>query len=124
MWEQLERMHAVFWYAPEVFEEAAGLGLRHRDPVAELFPGRPTPLGAAGLGLVARTAGRTLLASNATPPWPGELHRTLWLAINVLREHRRDGHPRAAGGRAGPVWGTGATRHHRRRARETFASRG
>jgi hypothetical protein len=26
MWHQLEPVHAVFWYAPEVFEEAAGLG--------------------------------------------------------------------------------------------------
>jgi hypothetical protein len=26
MWHQLEPVHAVFWYAPEVSEEAAGLG--------------------------------------------------------------------------------------------------
>src|SRR6266487_2377387 len=26
MWHQLEPVHAVFWYAPEVFAEAAGLG--------------------------------------------------------------------------------------------------
>ena len=26
MWHQLEPVHAVFWYAPEVFEEAARLG--------------------------------------------------------------------------------------------------
>jgi hypothetical protein len=26
MWHQLEPVHAVFWYAPEVFAEAAALG--------------------------------------------------------------------------------------------------
>ena len=26
MWHQLEPVHAVFWYAPQVFDEAAGLG--------------------------------------------------------------------------------------------------
>ena len=26
MWHQLEPVHAVFWYAPEVFDEAAATG--------------------------------------------------------------------------------------------------
>jgi hypothetical protein len=28
MWHQLEPVHAVFWYAPEVFAEAAAWSLR------------------------------------------------------------------------------------------------
>jgi hypothetical protein len=27
MWHQLEPVHAVFWYAPQVFAEAAALGV-------------------------------------------------------------------------------------------------
>ena len=30
MWHQLEPIHAVFWYAPQVFAEAAGLLREHR----------------------------------------------------------------------------------------------
>lgn len=28
MWHQLEPVHALFWYAPEVFAEAAALGYK------------------------------------------------------------------------------------------------
>jgi hypothetical protein len=42
--------------------------------------------------LAAGTAGRPLAAANADLPWPGEPHLVLWHAINVLREHRGDGH--------------------------------
>ena len=28
MWHQLEPVHAVFWYAPEVFDEAAATASR------------------------------------------------------------------------------------------------
>jgi Helix-turn-helix family len=42
--------------------------------------------------LAASTAGRPLAAANADLPWPGEPHLVLWHAINVLREHRGDGH--------------------------------
>jgi hypothetical protein len=42
--------------------------------------------------LAAGTAGRQLAAANADLPWPGEPHLVLWHAINVLREHRGDGH--------------------------------
>ena len=158
MWHQLEPVHAVFWYAPEVTGEAAALGY----DVATRWPGyfawRSAPLGAAGSRLVAAafysfsprmveqhvpaawavatpqqvlaarvravdrmyrallgdligspglaeaarlaretalaagTAGRTLAAANADLPWPDEPHLVLWHAINVLREHRGDGH--------------------------------
>jgi hypothetical protein len=30
MWHQLEPVHAVFWYAPEVFAEAAAWGMNRR----------------------------------------------------------------------------------------------
>lgn len=42
--------------------------------------------------LAAGTAGRPLAAANADLRWPSEPHLVLWHAINVLREHRGDGH--------------------------------
>jgi hypothetical protein len=42
--------------------------------------------------LAAGSAGRTLAAANADLPWPSEPHLVLWHAINLLREHRGDGH--------------------------------
>jgi hypothetical protein len=158
MWHQLEPIHAVFWYAPGVFAEAAALGYDVRTRWPSYFAWRLAPLGAAsarlaasacysfspdmvashvpaawrvaapaqilaareravdrmfralagdligspGLAeaadlardaaLAAGTAGRTLAAANADLPWPGEPHLRLWHAINVLREHRGDGH--------------------------------
>jgi hypothetical protein len=158
MWHQLEPVHAVFWYAPEVFEEASRLGYQVQTRWPSYFAWRLAPLGAAGprlaaaacysfspgmvaahvpaawavaapervlaareravdrayralLGdlagspglaeaaglareaaLAADTAGRPLAAANADLPWPGEPHLVLWHAINVLREHRGDGH--------------------------------
>ena len=158
MWHQLEPVHAVFWYAPEVFEEAAGLGYEVTTRWPSYFAWRLAPLGAVGprlgacvcysfspdmvaahvpaawtvalpqqilaarvqavdriyrtlLGdligspglaeaaelardaaLAANTAGRPIAAANADLPWPGEPHLVLWHAINVLREHRGDGH--------------------------------
>ena len=158
MWHQLEPIHAMFWYAPEVFAEAAGLGYDVQTRWPSYFAWRLAPLGAPGprlaasacysfspdfvaahvpaawtvasperilaareravdrmyqalLGglvgspgpaeaaelarlaaLAAGTAGRPLAAANAGLPWPGEPHMVLWHAINVLREHRGDGH--------------------------------
>ena len=158
MWHQLEPVHAVFWYAPQVFEEAAALGYDTQTRWPSYFAWRLAPLGAAGprlaasacysfspdmvaahvpaawavappeqvlaareravdrayralLGdvigspglaeaaglareaaLAAGTAGRPLAAANADLPWPGEPHLVLWHAINILREHRGDGH--------------------------------
>ena len=48
MWHQLEPIHAVFWYAPEVFEEAAGLGYDVATRWPSYFAWRLAPLGAAG----------------------------------------------------------------------------
>ena len=158
MWHQLEPIHAVFWYAPEVFAEAAALGYDVATRWPSYFAWRTAPLGAAGPTLVtsacysfspgmvgrhvpaawavaspqqvltarvravdrmyrtlfaerigspalaeaaslardatlaADTAGRTLTAANADLPWPDEPHLVLWHAINLLREHRGDGH--------------------------------
>src|SRR6266516_5503830 len=53
MWHQLEPVHAVFWYAPGVFEEAAGLGYAVATRWPSYFAWRLAPLGAAGLRLAA-----------------------------------------------------------------------
>src|SRR5215467_15218178 len=158
MWHQLEPVHAVFWYAPQVFAEAASLGYGVETRWPSYFAWRLAPLGAVGPRLAASacysfspamvaahvpatwavaspaqilaareravdemyrallgdligspglaeaaelareaasaagTAGRPLAAANADLPWPGEPHLVLWHAINVLREHRGDGH--------------------------------
>lgn len=55
MWQLIEPVHALVYYAPELTEEAAALGL----PTGERWPGyfalRGAPLGAAGPNLVAAT---------------------------------------------------------------------
>ena len=53
MWHQLEPVHAVFWYAPEVFEEAAELGYETSTRWPSYFAWRLAPLGAAGPQLAA-----------------------------------------------------------------------
>jgi hypothetical protein len=162
MWHQLEPIHAVFWYAPEVFAEAEALGYDTRTRWPSYFAWRLAALGPIGprlaasacysfspdlvaahvpaawtvagpaevlaarehavdrmyrarLGdgddgligspalaeaadlartaaLAASTAGRTLAAAHADLPWPDEPHLVLWHAVNLLREHRGDGH--------------------------------
>ncbi|MFI0454522.1 hypothetical protein [Actinomadura sp. 6N118] len=158
MWHQLEPVHALFWYAPEVFDEAKALGFDIDVRWPSYFAWRSAPLGAAGpeqvaaafysfnprmvaehipaawaiappdrilaarlravdrmyrvlpgikidgpevaeaAGLAraaaeaANTAGRPIAAANADLTWPDEPHLVLWHAINILREHRGDGH--------------------------------
>ncbi|WP_419667204.1 SCO6745 family protein [Streptomyces sp. 2-1] len=53
MWHLLEPLHAVLYYAPEVFEEAAGLGFDVGDRWPSYFPLRAAPLGAVGSERVA-----------------------------------------------------------------------
>jgi len=48
MWHQLEPVHAVFWYAPEVFAEAADLGYDVATRWPSYFAWRLAPLGAPG----------------------------------------------------------------------------
>lgn len=53
MWHQLEPVHAVFWYAPEVFAEAAALGYEVTTRWPSYFAWRLAPLGTAGPRLAA-----------------------------------------------------------------------
>ena len=53
MWHQLEPVHAVFWYAPEVFAEAAALGYEVTTRRPSYFAWRLAPLGAVGPQLAA-----------------------------------------------------------------------
>ncbi|MGW2309183.1 SCO6745 family protein [Actinomadura luteofluorescens] len=48
MWHQLEPLHALFWYSPEVFAEARGLGHDVETRWPSYFAWRAAPLGAAG----------------------------------------------------------------------------
>ena len=53
MWHQLEPVHAVFWYAPEVSAEAAALGYKVTTRWPSYFAWRLAPLGAVGPRLAA-----------------------------------------------------------------------
>ncbi|MCT9080028.1 SCO6745 family protein [Streptomyces fulvoviolaceus] len=48
LWHLLEPLHAVLYYAPEVFEEAAALGYDTKDRWPSYFPLRAAPLGPVG----------------------------------------------------------------------------
>ncbi|QFQ97959.1 hypothetical protein F9278_19065 [Streptomyces phaeolivaceus] len=48
MWHLLEPLHAVLYYAPEAFEEAASLGYAVVERWPSYFPYRAAPLGAVG----------------------------------------------------------------------------
>ncbi|MFJ8887634.1 hypothetical protein ACIRJR_30080 [Streptomyces sp. NPDC102402] len=48
MWHLLEPLHAVVYYAPEAFEEAAALGLATDERWPGYFAWRAAPLGAVG----------------------------------------------------------------------------
>ncbi|WP_131743063.1 SCO6745 family protein [Actinomadura roseirufa] len=158
IWHQLEPVHALFWYSPEVYAEAEALGFEVDTRWPSYFAWRSAPFGAVGPELVtsafysfsprmvaehipaawavaapedvlaartravdrlyrtligddvdspglaeaaelvrvaaltANNAGRPLAAANADLPWPDAPHLVLWHAINILREHRGDGH--------------------------------
>ncbi|MEU0131024.1 hypothetical protein [Streptomyces sp. NPDC006289] len=55
MWHLLEPLHAVVYYAPEAFEEAAALGYATDERWPSYFAWRAAPLGAAGADRVAET---------------------------------------------------------------------
>jgi helix-turn-helix protein len=55
MWKLLEPIHAVLYYAPEVFAQAEKLGFDIDTRWPSYFPLRAAPLGAAGPELVAAT---------------------------------------------------------------------
>ncbi|WP_405831304.1 SCO6745 family protein [Streptomyces sp. NBC_01176] len=48
LWHLLEPLHAVLYYAPQVFEEVAALGYGTDERWPSYFPFRAAPLGAAG----------------------------------------------------------------------------
>ncbi|MFE1324488.1 hypothetical protein ACFW7K_00495 [Streptomyces sp. NPDC058735] len=48
MWHLLEPLHAVLYYAPEAFEEAAALGFGTQERWPSYFPYRAAPLGNVG----------------------------------------------------------------------------
>src|SRR5260370_27756484 len=48
MWHQLEPVHALFWYAPQVFAAAAGLVYDTQTRWPSYFAWRLAPLGSAG----------------------------------------------------------------------------
>ncbi|MFG2554201.1 hypothetical protein [Streptomyces sp. NPDC048581] len=48
LWHLLEPLHAVLYYAPEVFEEAEALGFAAEERWSSYFPYRAAPLGAVG----------------------------------------------------------------------------
>ncbi|MFJ8075244.1 hypothetical protein ACIQ7Q_15255 [Streptomyces sp. NPDC096176] len=52
MWHLLEPLHAVLYYAPQAFEEAAALGYRTDDRWPSYFAWRAAPLGEAGAAQV------------------------------------------------------------------------
>ncbi|GGY60989.1 SCO6745 family protein [Streptomyces omiyaensis] len=53
MWHLLEPLHALHYYAPEAFEEAAALGYGTAERWPAYFAWRAAPLGAVGPGRVA-----------------------------------------------------------------------
>ncbi|THA66060.1 hypothetical protein E6P78_16980 [Streptomyces sp. A0958] len=55
MWHLLEPLHAVLYYAPEAFEEAASLGYGVDERWPSYFAWRAAPLGEAGAGQVGET---------------------------------------------------------------------
>ncbi len=63
MWHQLEPVHAVFWYAPEVFAEAADLGF-------EVKTRWPSPLLGAAFESGLLPGQSTLGIVTVTPPAP------------------------------------------------------
>lgn len=52
LWQLLEPIHAVVYFAPEAYEEAAALGYATDDRWPMYFAYRAAPLGPAGAGLV------------------------------------------------------------------------
>jgi hypothetical protein len=55
MWHQLEPVHSVFFYSPDVFAEAEALGYAVDTRWPSYFAWRAAPLGAAGANLVSAT---------------------------------------------------------------------
>ncbi|MFD5009535.1 SCO6745 family protein [Streptomyces chartreusis] len=72
LWHLLEPLHAVLYYAPEAFEEAAELGYATEERWPSYFPYRAAPLGAAGAESVASafySFSPRMVAEHIDPAW-------------------------------------------------------
>lgn len=72
LWHLLEPLHAVLYYAPEVFEEAAALGYATEERWPSYFPSRAAPLGAVGAGRVTSafcSFSPRMVAEHIDPAW-------------------------------------------------------
>ncbi|MFI9767195.1 hypothetical protein ACIHJG_10075 [Streptomyces sp. NPDC052415] len=72
LWHLLEPLHAVLYYAPKVFEEAAALGYGTEERWASYFPFRAAPLGAVGDERVASafySFSPRMVAEHIGPAW-------------------------------------------------------
>jgi hypothetical protein len=100
LWHLLEPLHAVFYYAPETFEEAAALGYGVEERWPSYFPFRAAPLGAVGSGAVASafySFAPGMVAEHMDAAWssvsPGEVLRARTRAVDrayraILGEER------------------------------------
>ncbi|QWA26244.1 SCO6745 family protein [Streptomyces osmaniensis] len=72
LWHLLEPLHAVLYYAPEAFEEAAELGYATEERWPSYFPYRAAPLSAAGAESVASafySFSPRMVAEHIDPAW-------------------------------------------------------
>ncbi|MFG1668646.1 hypothetical protein [Streptomyces sp. Y7] len=72
LWHLLEPLHAVLYYAPEVFEEAAELGYATEERWPSYFPYRAAPLGAVDAERVASafySFSPGMVAEHIDPAW-------------------------------------------------------
>jgi hypothetical protein len=72
MWHLLEPLHAVLYYAPEAFEEAAALGYDTKERWPSYFPYRAAPLGEVGPEQVASafySFSPRMVAEYVEPAW-------------------------------------------------------
>ncbi|MER5429265.1 hypothetical protein [Streptomyces sp. NPDC002588] len=74
LWHLLEPLHAVLYYAPEVFEEAGALGLSTEGRWPSYFPFRAAPLGPVGSKAV--TSAFYSFAPGMVTRYVGEARRT------------------------------------------------
>ncbi|NUU25429.1 MAG: hypothetical protein HOV68_28575 [Streptomycetaceae bacterium] len=80
LWHQLEPVYAPFFYAPEIFAEAAALGYATETRWPWYFPFRAAPLGAAGPTQVTAafySFSPAMVAEHVAPAWsiaePGQV---------------------------------------------------
>ncbi|SDM81897.1 hypothetical protein SAMN04487981_102667 [Streptomyces sp. cf386] len=72
LWHLLEPLHAVLYYAPEVFEEAEALGYATEERWSSYFPYRAAPLGAVGAEQVTSafySFSPRMVAEHVDPAW-------------------------------------------------------